>query len=67
MTDGIKSENVGQLQLILGMAMSGTIGLFVVWSGQNPFNVGFWRCLIGGLCLLAFCFAKGYLNLRHVS
>lgn len=67
MTDKTKSGNMGQLQLITGMAMSGTIGLFVVWSGQSPFNVGFWRCLIGGLCLLLFCFARGYLNLRHVS
>ncbi|AFK61388.1 hypothetical protein TKWG_04160 [Advenella kashmirensis WT001] len=67
MTESTKNENVGQLQLIAGMAMSGTIGLFVVWSGQNPFNVGFWRCLIGGLCLLLFCFAKGYLKLSHVS
>jgi len=67
MTESTKNENAGQLQLIAGMAMSGTIGLFVVWSGQSPFNVGFWRCLIGGLCLLLFCFAKGYLKLAHVS
>ncbi|PJX25475.1 hypothetical protein CAP48_05350 [Advenella sp. S44] len=67
MKDNTQGENVGQLQLIVGMAMSGTIGLFVVWSGQNPFNVGFWRCLIGGLCLLLFCFAKGYLKLAQVT
>ena len=67
MSESTKKENAGQLQLIVGMAMSGTIGLFVVWSGQNPFNVGFWRCLVGGLCLLLFCFAKGYLKLSHVS
>lgn len=66
-TNNAKSESIGQLQLIVGMAMSGTIGLFVVWSGQNPFNVGFWRCLIAGLCLLLFCFAKGYLKLSHIS
>jgi len=67
MTESTKNENTGQLQLIAGMAMSGTIGLFVVWSGQNPFNVGFWRCLVGGLCLLLFCFARGYLKLSHIS
>ena len=67
MKDNTQGESVGQLQLIVGMAMSGTIGLFVVWSGQNPFNVGFWRCLIGGLCLLLFCFARGYLKLGHVT
>lgn len=67
MTDSTKNENTAQLQLIVGMAMSGTIGLFVVWSGQNPFNVGFWRCLVGGVCLLLFCFARGYLKLSHIS
>ena len=62
-----QAENAGQIQLIAGMAMSGTIGLFVVWSAQTPFNIGFWRCLVGGLCLFGYCYIKGYLQLRSVT
>jgi len=44
----------GLWRMILAMLMSGTIGLFVVESGQDNTTVVFWRCLIGGSALLAY-------------
>ena len=40
--------------MTLAMLMSGTIGLFVVESGQDNTTVVFWHCLIGGSALLAY-------------
>jgi len=37
------------------MILSGTIGYFVLESGQPPVNVVFARCVVGSLCLLAYC------------
>jgi drug/metabolite transporter (DMT)-like permease len=44
----------GLWRMVLAMLMSGTIGLFVVESGQDNTTVVFWRCLIGGSALLAY-------------
>jgi drug/metabolite transporter (DMT)-like permease len=44
----------GLWRMVLAMLMSGTIGLFVVESGQENTTVVFWRCLIGGSALLAY-------------
>ena len=44
----------GIFDMTLAMVMSGTIGWFVLQSGQTPVNVVFWRCLIGALTLLVF-------------
>jgi len=55
-------EFSGRLEMILAMALSGTIGFFVVESGQSPWNVVFFRCLFGALSLLAYCWAKGMLR-----
>ena len=40
--------------MLAAMALSGTIGLLVVESGQSPQVVVFFRCLIGGAGLLAW-------------
>ncbi|NRF65598.1 DMT family transporter [Aquincola sp. S2] len=40
--------------MLAAMALSGTIGLLVVESGQPPVVVVFFRCLIGGAALLAW-------------
>jgi hypothetical protein len=48
--------------MVLAMILSGTIGYFVVESGQSPVNVVFFRCLFGAICLGVYCFAKGLLR-----
>ena len=55
------SERQGRLEMIAAMALSGTIGFFVVESGQSVWNVVFFRCLFGALSLFAYCWAKGLL------
>lgn len=44
------------------MAISGTIGWFVVRSGQTVVNLLFWRCVFGAVGLLPFCLAFGYVR-----
>ena len=56
------SEFSGRLEMIAAMALSGTIGFFVVESGQSTWNVVFFRCLFGAMGLLAYCWAKGLLH-----
>lgn len=41
----------GTVEMIIAMILSGTIGYFVINSGQSFWNVVFFRCLIGSLCL----------------
>jgi drug/metabolite transporter (DMT)-like permease len=51
----------------VAMAMSGTLGFFVLESGQTPFNVVFFRCVFGTLALLVYCYAAGLLSRRHFT
>ncbi len=44
----------GAWRMSTAMAMSGTIGLFVLGSGQPALTVVLFRCLIGGALLLAY-------------
>ncbi len=44
----------GSWRMLVAMLMSGTIGLFVVESGQDTATVVFYRCLLGGAALLAY-------------
>ncbi|MGH4032399.1 DMT family transporter [Actinomycetota bacterium Odt1-20B] len=53
-------ERTGTLQLTAAMALSGTLGIFVVESGAAAFNVVFFRVLFGALALGAYAFARGY-------
>jgi drug/metabolite transporter (DMT)-like permease len=48
--------------MITAMVLSGTIGFFVIESGQDVWNVVFFRCLFGALSLLVYCYAKGLLR-----
>lgn len=50
----------GTLELVVAMALSGTIGVFVVESGQSPMTVVFFRCLFGALALGAYCLVRGW-------
>ena len=49
----------GRWRMALAMGLSGTIGLFVVWSGESPQTVVFYRCLIGGAVLLGWLAWRG--------
>ncbi|MCP2260087.1 Threonine/homoserine efflux transporter RhtA [Streptoalloteichus tenebrarius] len=44
------------------MVLSGTIGVAVTESGAAPFTVAFARCLVGGLLLVLWCAARGWLR-----
>lgn len=53
-------ERLGRLLMIAAMVISGTIGYFVLMSGQPALNVVFFRCLIGALSLCGWCALRGY-------
>lgn len=53
-------ERLGRVLMIAAMAISGTIGYFVLMSGQPALNVVFFRCLIGAASLCAWCAWRGY-------
>ncbi len=44
----------GSWRMVAAMSLSGTIGVFVLWSGQSPLTVVVLRCLLGGAALLAW-------------
>ncbi|MCD0502390.1 DMT family transporter [Bordetella petrii] len=56
------SERTGLAQMAAAMAISGSVGIFVLESGQSAWNVVFFRCVIGALGLLAYCLARGMLR-----
>lgn len=58
-------QKAGIGEMMIAMLLSGTIGVFVVESGQSAFNVVFFRCLFGALSLAAFCWYKGLLRLSY--
>jgi len=55
-------RQAGILQLVLAMAVVGTVGVFMEESGQGPVNAVFFRCVFGALALLAFCAVRGWLG-----
>jgi len=57
----------GTAQMTAAMLISGTIGWFVVMSGQPVSGVVFWRCLFGAISLLAVCAAMGLLRPGIIS
>ena len=52
----------GSLEMIVAMLISGTIGWFVLVSGQPVLDVVFWRCVFGAATLLVICGALGFLQ-----
>jgi drug/metabolite transporter (DMT)-like permease len=61
----------GTIEMTAAMAMLGTIGWFVVMSGEPVMDVVFWRCAFGAITLLIICAAlgllRGRLSLRIVA
>ena len=52
----------GALEMSAAMVISGTIGWFVVRSGQPLVEVLFWRCVFGAATLFVACAALGVLR-----
>ncbi|NYT57611.1 DMT family transporter [Alcaligenaceae bacterium] len=57
----------GSLEMAGAMFISGTIGWFVLMSGQAVLDVVFWRCAIGAPVLLLICALMGYLNPKRLG
>lgn len=57
----------GSVEMTAAMIISGTIGWFVLMSGQPVLSVVFWRCAIGAITLLAVCAALGLLRPDVIS
>ncbi|UVL57901.1 DMT family transporter [Pseudomonas sp. B21-035] len=52
----------GSFEMVAAMLISGTIGWFVLVSGQPVLDVVFWRCVFGAGTLLLICLAMGFLK-----
>ncbi|HEY9280030.1 MAG TPA: DMT family transporter [Eoetvoesiella sp.] len=52
----------GSLEMAAAMVVSGTIGWFVLMSGQPVLDVVFWRCVFGAATLLLICGFMGFLR-----
>src|SRR5690349_3975138 len=63
----LTSQQQGALEMTGAMVISGTVGLFVFESGQEPFTVVFFRCLFGTLALAVYCAARGLLHRRLLT
>lgn len=57
----------GTVEMTAAMVISGTIGLFVVLSGQPVMSVVFWRCAFGAATLLAICASLGLFRTDIIS
>ena len=67
----MNNKTTGTLQMIAAMLISGTIGWFVVYSGQPVIELLFWRCVFGAATLLVVCAftgsLRGTLTLKQVG
>ncbi|SEM52354.1 EamA domain-containing membrane protein RarD [Pseudomonas sp. ok272] len=52
----------GTVEMTTAMLISGTIGWFVLVSGQPVLDVVFWRCVFGAATLLVICAVLGFLR-----
>lgn len=52
----------GAAEMTAAMTISGTIGWFVIQSGQGVIDVVFWRCLFGAGTLALVCLGLGFLR-----
>lgn len=55
----MSERTTGILEMTFAMTLIGTLGIFVVFSGENPVTVAFWRCLFGAIGLALICSLKG--------
>lgn len=57
----------GTWEMVCAMLISGTIGWFVLASGVSVIEVVFWRCVFGGVTLIAVCKTLGYLQFHLLT
>jgi len=57
----------GTLEMIAAMVISGTIGIFVLESGLDSYNVVFFRCLFAAAGLILLGLYRGYLSSPELS
>ncbi|MEB0048268.1 MULTISPECIES: DMT family transporter [unclassified Pseudomonas] len=57
-----KTLRRGSFEMTVAMLISGTIGWFVLMSGEPVLDVVFWRCVFGAGTLLLICAAFGFLR-----
>lgn len=57
----------GSAEMTAAMLISGTIGWFVLMSGQPVTSVVFWRCVFGAVTLVAIAAMLGLLDRRHFT
>ncbi|MEI2299947.1 DMT family transporter [Ensifer sp. MJa1] len=57
----------GSIEMTAAMLISGTIGWFVLMSGQPVTSVVFWRCVFGAATLVGIAWFLGLLDRRHFS
>ncbi|MCA1490270.1 DMT family transporter [Sinorhizobium alkalisoli] len=56
----------GSVEMTAAMLISGTIGWFVLMSGQPVAGVVFWRCVFGTATLAGLAVAFGLVDLRYL-
>jgi drug/metabolite transporter (DMT)-like permease len=61
------NERAGKMYMLAAMVIAGTIGYFVLLSGQRPLNVVFFRCAIGAIGLSLYCWHKGFFQSLRFS
>jgi drug/metabolite transporter (DMT)-like permease len=63
----MNSTTRGTAEMSAAMVISGTIGWFVVRSGQPVLAVVFWRCVFGAVTMIAVCAAMGLIRRDAMS
>ncbi|MBI3451292.1 MAG: EamA family transporter [Rhodospirillales bacterium] len=61
------SQQINSLKMIAAMAIAGSVGVFVLESGQSAFNVAFYRCVFGALSLGLLCIFSGKLKREYFT
>ena len=56
------NKRLGTIEMVAAMVISGTLGWFVIRSGQPIIDLLFWRCVFGAATLLAVCAGLGMLR-----
>ncbi len=52
-------SRIGLIEMVTAMIIMGTVGIFVVESGQNAYDVVFFRCVFGSCFLALYCYLRG--------
>lgn len=63
----IDKKGIGSIELAVAMLLSGSIGVFVIKSGQSPGNVVFFRCATAFALLIPYCVLSGVFKKQHLN